>query len=400
MNAIVITRFRPDQPRGGAALRNWQNINALSRLGPVDVISIGEPMAAGEVPGVRIWRHFPVRDKPVQAKAWRRAWPVRPGVHPVVETYNHPNALAAIVEMGPYDLGVIEELALARYLQPLQKVCKRVVFDAHNVEADLRKDINLSGIVGKFKAGRLEDEERRVIKGADVVWACSEIDAERLRALYQPRGAVTLVPNCVQVEAYDGLGPTPIEAQAASDDRSPKEGAAAPLSLLYPGTFSYSPNEVAAMSLVNDVLPALRRAGINAQIVLAGRMPTRRMEEAAQADGDVIVTGEVDSMLPYLQAASAIVLPITVGSGTRLKILEAFAARRPVITTPKGVEGVDIEDGREVLVASNADDIVAAVKRLVQEQGLSEALCAKAFALVNERYSWKAAGEAIALSLA
>ena len=384
MSALVITRFRPDQPKGGAALRNWQNINALSHLGPVDVVSIGQSMAVDKASVVRNWRHFPIRDKPASSRLCAKAWPIRPGVHPGVETYHHPEAVTSITEMGPYELGVIEELSLARYLGPLKRICKRVVFDAHNVEADLRKDMAQSGAIEKFKAGRLAQEERRVVEGADIIWACSDIDAERLQALYEPQEKITVVPNCVRIEDYDGLGPTPMRA---------------PISLLYPGTFSYSPNEVAALSLANEALPALHDAGINAEIVLAGRNPTKRMQEAAKANPLVIVTGEVESMLPYLKAASAIVLPITVGSGTRLKILEAFAAKRPVITTPKGVEGVDIEDNRHVLLASSATDIVKAVQRLAKEEKLSTHLCEEAFNLVNANYSWDAAARAIALSL-
>jgi glycosyltransferase involved in cell wall biosynthesis len=169
--------------------------------------------------------------------------------------------------------------------------------------------------------------------------------------------------------------------------------------MVYPGLFAYSPNEDAALRLVSQVLPAVRARGYRARVVLVGSQPTPAMRAWSAADPDVEVTGPVDSVLPYLEQPCVITLPIALGSGTRLKILEAFAVGRAVVSTAKGAEGLDAVDGTHLFVRDEPAAMAEAVVRVWNDARLRAGLCAQALELVRRQYSWAAAVERIALSL-
>ena len=174
---------------------------------------------------------------------------------------------------------------------------------------------------------------------------------------------------------------------------------ALPITLVFPGSFSYYPNEEAALRIVNEVLPCVRARGHDARVLLVGRDPTPRMLASARQDDAVEITGAVDSVLPYLERPGVVTLPITLGSGTRLKILEAFAVGRPVVTTAKGAEGIEAVDGEHLLVRDTPSAIADAAIRLWHEPEGRHALCSKALDLVRRHYSWPVVAEQIAESL-
>jgi hypothetical protein len=178
MRSLFVTRWRPHRPDGGAQLRNAQNIAALAGLGDVDVLSIGREETLEPVAGIGVWRH--VRRCPTGAAL------LRPGYHPLVDPYRTPEAarcLEGLLARG-YDLAVIEEISLARHVAPLRAAGIRVVFDAHNVEAQLRADLGagaaaswLARLRRRVLSRRLARIERDAVAAADLVWACSAVDA-------------------------------------------------------------------------------------------------------------------------------------------------------------------------------------------------------------------------------
>lgn len=398
MRSLFVTRWRPHDPDGGAPLRNAQNIAALQALGQVDVLSVGRPEAEGEVPGIGRWRHFEARPRLPGGGV------LAPGYHPLVDSYRLPEAEATLDRMlaeNGYDLAVVEEISMARYLPRIRAAGVTAVFDAHNVEAALRADVARGGQPSLRALLRRRLLDRRIgriecaaVRHANLVWACSAGDAEALRRLYGPRGPVDVVPNTVDTSAYVGLRAEQTAGQVAG------QGAGAPMSLLYTGTFSYRPNEEAAIELIGRILPELRRGGETVRLLLVGRLPTEAMRRAAASDPDVLITGAVPSVLPYFANPCIVVLPIRSGSGTRLKILEAFAAGAAVVSTAKGAEGIAVTDGRDISLAETPAEFAAAIRTLWRDPAARAAQVARALALVEARYSWQAAARAIRGSLA
>jgi glycosyltransferase involved in cell wall biosynthesis len=403
MTSLVLSRFRPDDVRGGAALRNLQNLRALSRLGPVDVASIGVAATVTPIPGVRKWAAFAVTDGTATSGLPGR-WLLHRRAFPSPVNCHLPAAVRWLRQQcteSRYDVVLIEGLVLASYIAPLRRLGLPIIFDAHNVETSLcamdhaasrATDPVLRRVKDVGVRRRIEALERDAVRAADLVWACSDGDVAEIRRRFHPTGLVATVVNAVDVEAY---ARTTGAATTACDGDWSK----LPITLLYPGLFSYGPNADAALRLVDQVLPAIRDRGYQARVVLAGRGPTPAMLERARRDPFVTVTGEVTSMIPFLQQPCVVTLPITVGSGTRLKIVEAFAARSPVVTTARGAEGLDVRDNEHLVIRDNPMSMATAAIDVWHRRDWRDRLCTAAHALVCERYSWSAAAAAIEATL-
>lgn len=391
---------RLDLLHGGASLRNWQNVQGLAELGPVDVVSVGpdEPLQA--VSGVRHYQSFPkwrFKRGPLD-RLLRKKWLVSDSAHPMLETHYDASVAEWIgqrIRRYSYDVLVVEELAMARYVTGLNTRVGITIFDAHNVESLLHGEIGVSnpdvgGLAGRWKRSlldsRLRTAERAYAGKFDRIWSCSPVDQSGLQDLLGGAVPVDVIPNSIDVSEYDASG--------ISDDWSGRE-----LTLVYLGSYSYYPNEQAALLLMDEVLPILRTRNIPAKLLLIGSNPTESMKAAAEGHADVVILGKVDSILPYLKEPCVVVLPLRLGSGTRLKILEAFACGRPVVSTAKGVEGIDAVDGTHLLVRESAGEMADAAVALWMDRELRGRICRNALELVSDCYSHQNAARLIRESL-
>lgn len=198
----------------------------------------------------------------------------------------------------------------------------------------------------------------------------SEVDRERcLRA--RPHRDVLVIPNGVDCSA---VRPRPAHA-------------AAPPVLLFTGDMAFDPNIEAASVLTSRIFPKVRRAHPDAELRLVGRNPAPRV--LALRGPGITVTGDVPDMVPYLQAATVYVAPLTTGAGTRTKLLEAMAAGLPIVTTGIGIEGIEAAHDREVLIADDPSAAAAAILRLLDDPSERRRLGAAARRLAEERYDWR-----------
>ncbi|PYM92517.1 MAG: hypothetical protein DME04_15040 [Candidatus Rokuibacteriota bacterium] len=270
----------------------------------------------------------------------------------------------------PFDLVWIERIRLLPNLPPT--LPGRVILDLDDLEH--RK------LAGKLRTRRwsrslpfdladyvkLRALERSLARRRWEVVVCSDTDRQALGA--HPR--VSVVPNGVDLPAV---------AERAVDPASP--------TFVFVGAMFYAPNVDAVRFFAREILPRIRRQSPRARFVVVGRDP--HPEVAALHDGDAItVTGTVDDVAPYLRVASVAVVPIRFGSGTRIKILEAFAHRVPVVSTTFGAEGLDVAHGRELLLADDPEAFAAACTGLAGDRRLQEALTERGHDLVRHRYQW------------
>jgi glycosyltransferase involved in cell wall biosynthesis len=196
---------------------------------------------------------------------------------------------------------------------------------------------------------------------------CSDLDAGRARAGGVSR--VEVVPNAYRVVDE------PVGRVEVGD----------PPTVLFQGTLRYPPNAEAARFLVGEVVPRLRSLAPDVRVRLVGT--TAPALEALDDPPTVNLVGQVPDMSEELARADVVVVPIRFGSGTRLKVLEAFAQRVPVVATTLGAEGLGAEDGVHLLLADTPDDLAAACARLLVDEGLRTDLVARAHELFVERYA-------------
>ena len=222
------------------------------------------------------------------------------------------------------------------------------------------------------KYGRLE---ATYLPRFDEVWVASEQERDRVQDRYRHR-CVRVVPNAVEILGVVG-------------DRPPGQV----FTLLFVGTFSYYPNEDAARFFCNFVLPRLRELCPRPfRLVIAGLASRERVGDLVR-EPEVEVTGDVDDLTEHYRSADVAVVPLRVGGGTRIKILEAFGHRRPVVATSIGAEGLDVRDGAELLLADSPDDFARACCRLMANPGLAQEVARRAFAWVSERHTPRVLGE-------
>lgn len=160
--------------------------------------------------------------------------------------------------------------------------------------------------------------------------------------------------------------------------------------VIFTGSFNYQPNVDAALWFCRDVLPRLQKLVPDIAVDLVGQNPVPEVLQLGALAG-VAVQANVAEMAPFLVRARVAVVPVRVGSGTRLKAVEAFAAGRPVVGTTLGLEGIDVVDGEHALVADEPEAFATAVARLMADDRLAGALTAAAGELV-QRYSWEQLG--------
>jgi glycosyltransferase involved in cell wall biosynthesis len=154
------------------------------------------------------------------------------------------------------------------------------------------------------------------------------------------------------------------------------------------GTLGYYPNADGAAFLCRDVVPLLGRNGQPPRVAIVGSKPPESVR-ALGALPEVSVFADVPDVAPYYAAAKVAVVPLRAGGGSRIKILEAFAHGRPVVSTRIGAEGLAVADGRHLLLADTAEAFAAAVRRLLSDPDLAARLAAEARQLVDERYDFE-----------
>ncbi|MDB5093092.1 MAG: glycosyltransferase [Candidatus Eremiobacteraeota bacterium] len=386
MTTVVVARHAPYPPRSGSPLRTWLTIRALARLGPVHVFSVGGDAAAASMPGVERWVHVDDGEYPGTAHGGlhRLEKLLRPREFPLEDdgaTNDLNRRLTAFVDRAKPDLIVLSHWADA--LPAALAGRANIVVDAHNIEPLLEEDLLRSRggltLAKRMQLWRFRRRHRHLFRSARRVWVPSEDDVRALRRL-DPRLAAPFVwPNVVDVEEYADLrtGATPPPPGLAPNGRT----------LVYVGWYHYVPNARAAAALIERVFPRLAADFADARLVLVGRDPTDLMLAAADRDPRIIVTGGVADVRPYLRLADACAVPLTEGGGTRLKILEAFAAQIPVISTTKGAEGLGVEDGVQLIVADDDERFAAAAAAIFRNPIPALERASRAYTFVCERYS-------------
>ncbi|MBX5491934.1 MAG: glycosyltransferase [Chloroflexi bacterium] len=403
MKVLWLTPQLPWPLDQGARIRNYHLLRAVAARHTVDLLSLeprpganapsrgalleGAPVAGNGVPVplARLCRRVEVFAAPHRSAAQRlrtllasplpdlawRAW--QPAL---------ARRLRALLLAEAYDLIHISSLEMMPYRRLLPVTARPpLVFDDLNAEYQLQRRACLTDLrtPGRLHTGlyslvqwrRLQRYEARLCAEARAVVAVSETDAALLRRIAPDAHLVTL-PNGVDTSQF---GPAPPPA-------------AAPPTLVFTGTMDFRPNVDAVVWLADAILPRLRQRYPDLRCLVVGKSPASAVRAAAKRCPALVVTGAVADVRPYLAAAHVYVVPLRMGSGTRLKVLEAMAAGVPLVSTTLGLEGVAARPGEHALVADHAEAFAAAVARLLDAPSLRQQLAARARALAETRYDW------------
>jgi glycosyltransferase involved in cell wall biosynthesis len=238
-----------------------------------------------------------------------------------------------------------------RRLQPQA----RLVLDAHNVEAEIMDRLADSAPRWQRKAMRWQAErirslERELARNVDLVFTCSERDAAAFREMGARR--VRVIPNAIP----------PLSAPLVAQRHD----------VVFVGSLDWRPNADAAVVLAREIWPRCRALLPGARLVIVGRNPPLQVE--ALSSHDVIIEGSVPSVRPYLDRAFATAIPLRAGSGTRIKILEAWAAGVPVVASRIAAEGLPCTDGIDLILAEEPGEFARALVRLWRDRQLAEEL--------------------------
>ena len=215
--------------------------------------------------------------------------------------------------------------------------------------------------------------ERVLSPKFDAVTCTSDIDA----AVFQRHCAadtIEVIPNGVDVTHYQ-----------------PDFTSEAPAHLIYIGSMDWYPNEDAVAFFADEVLPGIQDKVPDVQFSIVGGNPSARVQKLAEREG-VVVTGRVPEIKPYFAEATVFVVPLRIGSGTRLKILEALAMGKAIVSTTVGAEGLDLKDGEEIFIADEPAIFADAVTRLLTDASLRRRIGENGRARVEKDYDWRSIG--------
>lgn len=262
------------------------------------------------------------------------------------------------------------------YLYCLEGLQCPVVLQAPNIEAALLKrvsDTASNPVKRLFFAEQYRKylaAERQAFHAVDRVVACSEIDAHLARDLYQSTN-VSVVDNGVDPEFYARVG-------RPSGSRS----------VLFMGALDWRPNLDAIDQLLGSILPQLRARVKDAELVIVGRKPSDALRARIAATEGATLHADVPDVRPYMAAAAAMAVPLRIGGGSRLKILEAMAAQLPVVSSTIGAEGLELVDGRDLVIADDPGTMSAALADAIEAPAAARDRASSGRATVESRYAW------------
>lgn len=254
------------------------------------------------------------------------------------------------------------------------------VLDHHNIESSMlyRRAKKESSLLKKIyfyqEAIKLRFYERRVCNTFTCHIVCSDDDMKRLLEIDGTLD-VRLVPNGVDVEYF-----RPSNAEKFDE-------------ILFAGGLSWYPNLDAMNFFAAEIWPLLKKSKENLVMNLIGKNPTPYLVDFGRSDANFIVHGFLDDFRPIASRCKVYVCPIRDGGGTKLKVLDAFALGIPMVAHPLAVEGIDVEDGVHVMLASTAEEFSSAVLNLLEDVSVRDKISIAARKLVEDKYSFESIGE-------
>ncbi|MEO5950998.1 MAG: glycosyltransferase [Chloroflexia bacterium] len=384
MKLLFLSPYLPSPPQSGGPRRVHGLLNELARRHEVSLLALTAPgedtEAAIEATGQYCTEVVTVESDYVdRALTQRRKRAIQ--LRSLFRTrsyerltYYHPlfqSKLDKLASRGDFDVVTTEHSQMACYAMPR---IARLVLDEHNIEYDIlwrttvaerpsvRKLYNLVNYI------KLRREERTAWQQFDGITLTSERDVQMLRQVAQEK-QTAVIPNAVDTELFRP-SETPVEADT----------------ILFFGAINYYPNTEGLLFFLDSVFPLVKQQRPGARLLIVGQLPPTPITD--RASEDVLVTGLVDDVRPYLERAAVVIAPLRIGGGTRLKIIEAMSMGKPIVATYIGAEGLDVNDGEDILLGDTAEQFAAQVAHVLGDVALARRLGNAARHRAVSQYSW------------
>lgn len=376
----------------GGRLRSFHIISELSRHNELTVLTTHDPEEEPDEDKNALTRQLPrcahiisvphaLAKRGGLAFLWAlmRSWltPLPVSVHKCRNAALASEVVRVSAE-GHFDFCVVDFL----YAVPnvaMQGTTPIVLFE-HNVEYMIwqRTSENsrnpLRRVALELEWRKMRHYEIRACRLAQLTITVSE-DDRLLLGKDVPISKVEAIPTGVDVDYFQG------------GDDSGFDSREQPAEIVFTGSMDWHPNEDAMRYFMDAILPLLRREVPEVSLTIVGRNPSPQLREAAALAG-ATVTGTVDDVRPYIRRAAVYVVPLRIGGGTRLKIYEALAMSKAVVSTTIGAEGLPLEEGVHILRADDVDAFAGKVLDLLRDQNMRRELGAAGRRLMEQQYSW------------
>jgi glycosyltransferase involved in cell wall biosynthesis len=386
---LFLCQTLPYPPDGGVAIRSFNVLRLLAARYDVTALCFYRRAAAVDVDAslaalsriVNRVEAFPIEQEYARGRLLidhlRSVMLGRVYTVAAYESRAFRQRLSGLLQAEQFDVAHMDSLDLSAYLPLLARIPTVCVH--HNVESALLRrraatepKLALHGYL-RLQAWLMEREERRWCPRVALNVAVSEADRMEFERL-APSARVTVVPNGVDVTQFVPRG-------------------AGTGGIVFVGGMTWFPNKDALQYFAREILPRVRAAGCQDNVTWVGRA----LPGASEAYGalGVNLTGYVDDIRPYVGSAACYVVPLRVGGGTRLKILDAWAMGKAVVSTPIGCEGLDARDGWNILIRDDPQEFADAVRIVLTDPALRATLGANARLTAERVYSWDVIGEAM-----
>lgn len=388
MHVLFISWWWPYPADNGAKIRIYNLLRHLSHHHQVTLLSFAEAHEAttAQIDHLREFcAHVEAVPKPVYNPSTVRAtlgylspWP-----RSLVDVYSPVMAkrVSEIAHLCQVDVVVASELQTMRYLELVPEIPSILeemeVTGFHNqVDHATRKR---NRVRAQLTLSKMESALRSLLNRGVAFTVVSEAERDYMLPLAPTSGRIEIVPN--------GVDTTNLRPDESATPQ--------PYSLIYTGAVTYNANYDAVAYFIREILPLVRERIPQAHLTVTGGTGSVDISDLAKQPG-VTFSGYLPSVAAAIQNSWALVTPLRVGGGTRLKILEAMALGTPVISTSKGVEGLDVTADENVLLADTPQAFADAVCRLFQDETLRTRLAASGRSLVETKYDWAIMGQQLA----
>lgn len=390
MKILYITAHFPYPPNNGARVRDFNILVQLSQKCQVTLLSFyehAEQLAmAPELEKYCRDVHLIYRrsDESRFLRYFNAAtnllYPVRPFHAVNYYSIKFKNRLIKVLQDQTFDLVQIGFLHMAQYIKVVPREIP-VLLDTHNAdhlimhryfeaEQNLLKKCYL-----RYQREKLKRYEKKMCKKFERCLTVSEKDKSELMSVCSKNASFSPIPNGVDIDYYT---PTILFTQETYCT-----------DLIYHGTMSGYMNVDAIIYFYEKIFPYIRREIPDVKLTIAGSNPDKKLLNLANIDKNVVVTGTVDDMRPYVAGSKVVIVPLRIGGGTRLKIVEAMAQEKPVVSTSVGCEGLEVTRGEDIIVADDPKKFANRTVELLKDEGLRIKIGVNGRKLAETKYDWK-----------